>query len=161
MSWWRIFRSRGRGIAFVDELVVHLGNFFCREVLVLARGMSQCSLHCKQFSIPSFGLHRNFLTSKRKMKHPSRSLGGQGLGLLFGTATQQSTHVTSRPGYSLISQPIRPRSGCWVSQLRRPSPSPPSSHRRLTRCVPLPRRRHPGGSRHHFGLRRGGTLCHS
>jgi hypothetical protein len=27
--------------------------------------------------------------------------------------------------------------------------------------VPLPRRRHPGGSRHHFGLRRGGTLCHS
>src|ERR1700737_2285002 len=83
-------------------------------------------------------------------KSPSRSRGERGAAAsVFGTATQQSTHATSRPGGGLFPLRLTPlrRSGRLVSRLRRSSPSPPSSHRRPTRCVPLPRRRHPGGSR--------------
>ena len=54
-------------------------------------------------------------------KSPSRGLGGRGWGFIFGTATQQSTHATSRPGYNLLSLGLRPRrqNGHSVSQRRR------------------------------------------
>jgi hypothetical protein len=46
---------------------------------MLARGMSQCSLHCKQFSMPRFGVHRNFSEFKIKGEAPT-GVGGTGAG---------------------------------------------------------------------------------
>src|SRR5271166_1424989 len=77
------------------------------------------------------------------------------------TFVEQAGKIAEHDLSSPASLEITTRSERWANPQRRPSSSRPSVRLRRAKYELSPRRRHPEGLGHHWGLRRFGILCHS
>ena len=125
---WNRFQTLGAVFGFFEVLFERLSQVVCHpdptengpaEVIIPLRLRGRASIFAAaatdlaNLTVLANG-HCFAVALKRSPGHRVAGTGHAGASI-FGTATRQSSHATSRPDYSLFLLLVRPRSGCWVS----------------------------------------------